>query len=273
MNLVSFNNFLIDIFTSIENLIFSNLDNILFINTDIINDFNFKSFLGPSVQNGLLLISKSLFLGLLLFFILNYVLSHLIYVYSESPQSFIFKSLIFLPCINSSLWICEKIIYIFSILTNIINELIFEIIGSEISFSNLILKITSWFENFNFFTLDGILITLIMIELFSVFIFYSIRYITCKILILLSPFAFLSLINDKTSFLFKTWLQLFISLLFTQIIVLIVLFLSFSFDFYSGDIISKITFLSLIIVISKCYKNLKHFFSFSSYCKSVYTNQ
>ena len=68
---------------------------------------------------------------------------------------------------------------------------------------------------------------------------YSLRYIFIKVFVLITPFAFLSLILSNTSWFFKAWLKNLFSLLFIQIIVSIILLLMFSVDFSNTDLFSK----------------------------------
>lgn len=64
-----------------------------------------------------------------------------------------------------------------------------------------------------------------------------------KIFILLTPFSILTLINQSTSWLFKTWLRTTLSLLFQQSFIAIILLLIFSFNFSSDNIISKLMYI------------------------------
>ena len=61
-----------------------------------------------------------------------------------------------------------------------------------------------------------------------------------KVFILITPFAILSLINESTSWFFKTWLRTVLSLLFQQSLVAIILLIIFSFSFSSNNIISQL---------------------------------
>lgn len=167
---------------------------------------------------------------------------------------------------NSSLWICTQIINLFSLITNSICEIGYLINGYEISFSNLInqinLSLYPSIEHFDIFSFDGIIKICISIGIAYILFTYSIRYIMCKVLVLLSPFAFMSLINNQTDGFFKGWLKQFLILLFMQIFVAIVLVLGFSLDFTSGETLSKLIYFSIIIIIAKCNSNIKDLFSF-----------
>ena len=54
--------------SSIDNNLYSLLDDITFISSDILRDKNFENIFGTSTSNGILLISNSLLLGIILLF-------------------------------------------------------------------------------------------------------------------------------------------------------------------------------------------------------------
>ncbi len=78
------------------------------------------------------------------------------------------------------------------------------------------------------FSLNGILASTLYLSSFSLALNFALRYILIKVLILLSPFAFLCLINQPTYNLFKSWAKSFFAILFLQIIVSIILLLPFA---------------------------------------------
>lgn len=256
------NSILFKIFLSINNTIYSSLDNILFINSDILNDIKFNQIFGSDSTNGILLVANSLIFGIILFYILSYTLSHLIYFKIDSPIQFIFKCIIFIACMNSSLWICEKIICLITIVSDSIKELGSIIIGSEINISNLINQFNLYtsFENFDVFSFNGLLKITISIISIYILIVYSIRFIICKILILLSPFAFSSLIFNHSDGFFKSWLKQLLIMLSMQILVALALVLGFCIDF-DDSVLSKSLFISILIIIAKCNFYIKELFS------------
>lgn len=154
----SLNSIFFKFFSSIDNTAYSVLDDILFLDSDIVSGSKFQQIFGTDSTNGLLLLANSLIFGIVLFYILRFALSHLIYSKIDSPYQFIFKCIIFIACMNSSLWICEKIINFVSLVSDSICEIGYLINGSEITFSNLINNINSALyteiETFNIFSFD-----------------------------------------------------------------------------------------------------------------------
>lgn len=104
-----------------------------------------------------------------------------------------------------------------------------DLFGKEISFITFTNELKKTLNNnSDIFSLDGILASTLYISSFSLVINFALRYVLMKILIVLSPFVFLCLINQTTEGFFKSWLKCFFSLLILQVIVAIILLLSFT---------------------------------------------
>ena len=88
---------------------------------------------------------------------------------------------------------------------------------------------------------------------------YSLRYIMIKVFVLLTPFAFLSLTLDLTSWFFKSWFRNLFSLLFIQIIVSIVLLLLFSLDFSTSNLLNKFIYVGGIYALIKANSFVREF--------------
>ena len=138
---------------------------------------------------------------------------------------------------NSSLWICTQIIDIIALITDLIKSLGESSFGFKISFSVLIDYINSTVylqdSGFSLFSFDGIIKSFTSFGLINLLFTYSLRYIMLQIFILISPFAFLCLINESTSWFFNSWLRSFISMLLVQILIAIILTLGFSLNLSS----------------------------------------
>lgn len=219
------------LFSSINTTIFPELDKLIFLNTDLINSTNMERIIGTNFNTGLLVLAE-FFLSA---FVLYYSVRKFTSFYSghevESPAKFFVKSIFIGSIVFSSFSICTSILQITSEITDFIIELGKNIFNQSISFSNLISKLTQLSPNdtgFNFFSFNGILSSIVSISSLSLIISFSIRYILTKVLVLLSPFSFLCLINMNTSPLFKCWLKSFFSLLLVQIIMALILLISFA---------------------------------------------
>ena len=239
-------------FSSIDENLYSILDKLVFINTDILSDINIKNILN---SNNIILIANSLIVGFVIYYCIKLLFSHLFYIEIERPYQFIFKILIFTICINFSYFICEQFIYFNDLISSSILQIGKNIFNHNINFSSLIEKINYLINmeknNFNIFSIDGLLKGFISIELFNLVLSYSLRYILIKIFVIMSPFAFLTLINSSTSWFFKSWFRTFLSLLLLQAFVSIIFLIVFSLDVTFNDIFSKLLYISGIYILSK----------------------
>lgn len=277
----SINELFSKLFSSVDNSIYSVLDDITFINPDILSNNAFQKILGNSSSEGILLICNSLLLGFIIYYAINYLISHLIYSKIDSPKQFIFKCVIFIAIMNSSFWICEEIINIVSIITNGISEIGLDLFDSKINFSNFINNINQNIylsqESFSIFSFDGIIKSFTSFGLINLVFTYSLRYIMIQIFVLLSPFAFLSLITNSSEWFFKIWIKTFLSLLLVQILISLILLLSFSIELTQNSNFSKLLYIGIIYALTKSNSYMKELFggislnvnsSFTSFSKN-----
>ena len=260
--LETINTILSSLFSSIDNNIYSILDDITFVSSDLLYDSYFEKILGTSTSNGILLICNAMLFGLTLFYSLQYLLAHFTYKSVESPMQFILKATIFGICINSSYFIIGEILEIFSNITLAIRSIGETLFNKNICFSELILEINNFISTdstLNIFSLDGLLKVFLSTSLLNLVFTYSFRYVMIKIFILLTPFALLSLILEKTSWFFKSWIRNLFSLLFIQIIVAIVLLLLFSMDYSSNNLMIKFIYIGAIYALIKSNSVVREF--------------
>lgn len=260
----SINELFSQMFSSIDNTIYSVLDDITFIKPDILLNRAFENILGTSSSEGILLICNSLVLGFIIYYAINYLISHLIYSKIDSPKQFIFKSIIFIAIMNSSLWICSEIIKIVYLITNSMVQISINLFDSEISFSTFIDNINKciYSDNnvFNLFSFDGIIKSFTSFGLINLIFTYSLRYIMIQIFVLISPFAFLSLITNSSEWFFKVWLKTFVSLLLVQLFIALILLLSFSLEFTKDATISKFLYIGIIYALIRANSYMKELF-------------
>lgn len=189
--------------------------------------------------------------------------SHFTYNKVESPTQFFFKIIIFGLFINFSYFFINEIISFTSNLTLAIRGIGEDLFNKNICFSELILEINNSIlindSTLNIFSLDGIIKASLSTSLLSLVFSYSFRYVMVKIFILLTPFAFLSLILQTTSWFFKSWARNLFSLLFIQIIVSLVLLILFSMDYSSGNLITKFIYIGAIYVLIRANSFVREF--------------
>lgn len=242
------------IFSSIDNSIYSVLDDFTFISTDILTDKYFSNIFGSSSKSGILLISNALVFGYLLYYAFKLLLSHLGVTQVERPAQFILKLIIYTLCMNFSLFICEEIIDLISIISSSIRQVGENLYKNPICFAELIKELNSVIsigESLEIFSLDGIIKSIISVGLLNLVITYAVRYVLIKVFVFISPFAILSLCNKSTSILFKSWFKSFISLMLVQVFVAIILLLIFSLDFETNSTFSKFILIGAIFILIK----------------------
>lgn len=232
------------LFSSIDNSIYKVLDELVFIDSDILNHSIFEKIFGTNTSNGLLVIANSLLIGFALYYGIRLLYSYYMNLQIERPYQFIFKLLIFGIVMNCSFSICQQFLELNSFISQAIQGLGRNLFGCDISFSELIHQLNDVisFEEteFNIFSFDGLMKGFISFGLFNLIFSYSLRFVLVKLFVLLTPFAILSLINQSTSWFFKTWFRTILSLLLQQSLVAIILLLLFSVDLSSSDILSKL---------------------------------
>ncbi len=262
--LTSINELFSQMFSSIDNTIYSTLDHLTFINTDILKNNSFQNILGSSASEGILLICNSLVLGFIIYYSINYLISHLTYSQIDNPKQFIFKAIIFISIMNSSLWICEQIINIIYIITSCIFSIGENLFDTQITFSNFIDNINKNLylseNSLNIFSFDGIIKSFTSFGMINLVFTYSLRYIMVQIFILMSPFAFLSLITNSSEWFFKVWIKTFLSLLLVQILISFILLLSFSIEITSSSMLSKFLYIGIIYALTRANIYIKELF-------------
>lgn len=252
------------LFSSIDNNIYSILDELTFITPNVLSNNTFNKILGASSYDGILLICNSLVLGFIIYYAITYLLSHLTYSKVDSPKQFIFKCIIFISIMNSSLWICEEIINIISLINTSLSDIGYNIFGINISFSTFIDNINKHIylsnTSFSILSFDGIIKSFTSFGLISLLFTYALRYIMIQIFILISPFAFLSLINSSSEWFFKIWIKSFFSLLVVQLLISIILLFSYSIDITGQTILSKVLYVGVLYALTRANLFTKEIF-------------
>ncbi len=257
------NNLFSSLFSSIDNSLYLILDDLLFISPNIFNDKNLEKILGSFNSSGLILICNSLLIGFVIYYVFFLLLSHFTFSQVQRPVQFLIKLFLCSVAINSSLFILEQFITLFSNLTLAIRE-----VGEILFTKNICLS--TFIENFNstiyldgsslnIFSLDGLIKSFISVGLLNLALSYSIRYILIKVFIIFSPFAFISLLNNKTLWIFKSWIKLFLSLLSLQLLISLILLVSFSIDFDISDTFSKFIYIGSIYSLIRANSFIKDF--------------
>lgn len=256
------NTLISNLFSSIDNNLYSILDDLVFINSDIMKNPHLVSIFNEDASSSLIVIANSLVIGFLIYYSMSYLLSHFTFTNIQNPMQIIFKLILCTIAINFSYFFCNQIVFLNSTVSLAIREVGENIFSHEICFSSLLNTLTVInYDNqlvVSFFSFDGIIKSIISIGLLNLSLSYSLRYVMVLVFILISPFAFLSLILPNTSWIFKTWLKTFLSLLFLQLLIPLILIVSFSFN-NSSDMLSHLIHIGSIYALTKANHYIKEF--------------
>lgn len=243
-----------NLFSSIDNNIYAILDDIVFIKKDIIQDGIIEKILGNNMYSGITMIANALLVGFSIYYAIRYLFS----VYSNSqverPYQFIFKLIMVSICVNSSQFICEQILNINFLLSGAIRSIGENLLNTNISFENLIIKINSVYyieNNLNVFSFDGMIKSFTSFGLFNLLFSYSLRFIIIKLFILLTPLMMITLLNTSTAWIFKSWLKSIISILIVQSVISIILLLIFTTNYIDNNTLSKLIYVGSIYALIK----------------------
>lgn len=260
-NIINAINIIFDnLFTSIDSNLYKQLDNLVFIDSSILNDKLFYKLFGTNASNGILLIANSLLIGILIYFSIKFLMTNFTNTRIESPTQFVFKMIIFGIFMNSSFFIVEQILNINSNICQAIRSIGEDIFHHDINFSKLIESMSSSItEGKDIFSMDGLIKGTLTFSLVSLVFSYALRYVILKVLILITPFSFLSLMTEGTSWFFRSWCKNVFSLLFIQLIVDIVLLILFSMDYDSNNLLYKLIYVGGIYTLIKANSIAREF--------------
>lgn len=243
------------LFSSIDSSLYSALDSISFIDTSILTSPYFEKIFGTSSSSGILMIANSLLIGFILYYIAKHILSNFSIGHSQNPYQFLIKIILIGICMNGSFFLCEQIININSLLSASIREIGKNFLHTDICFSNLINILNSIViieeDIQTFFSIDGIIKTIVSVSFINLIFIYSIRYVLLKVLVLISPFAILSLSTPSSSNFFKSWLKSLLSLLFLETFSSLILIVMFSIEYSPSDLVSKILFVGSVFALMR----------------------
>lgn len=246
------------LFSSLDKSLYSLLDKSVFVNEEILSDSFFNTIFQSSF--GLPTIANAILIGFVLYYCFRLSFSQFTGNRIEKPYQFLGKVMVISICINFSTFLCEELLKINGLFTDSIRILGKAVTKQDISFNNLItnsIYLSNSPNNFNLFSLEGMLKSFFSIGLISLLFSYSIRYILIKLFVLLSPFALLSLVNSSTIWFFKSWMRTLFSLLFVQVFISLILVLLFSLNTKSSDLFSQISYISTIFILTKANGYIK----------------
>lgn len=250
------------LFKTLENQIYDILDKILVITPDVLKQESIKGmFLGKG-KDTILLIANTM----LLFYLIHYIIKQLICLYNGNEMQniwkFVIKIVIVFCLISNSYYICEQILTLFSLFTDIISSLLKDISGKGITFSLLkdrILLVDD-IKKADLLSLSGIIKSMLSVGTVSILVNFSIRYVTIIFLIIISPFAFLTITSESTKGIFYSWIKILIINLFIQVIVKFIIVIPAMYK-STNDVMYKVILLGAIYIIYRINPFVREIFS------------
>lgn len=251
------------LFSSIDNRLYPLLDDITFISEDFLNHSFLENILGSSSQNGIILIANSILIGFIIYYAISSFISYFTFSPHQKPISFIFKLFLYTILMNFSFFFCEQLISLNSLISLSFRSLGEALFSRPICFATFIEELNSIIsiggEDFNLFCIDGIMRSFISFGLFNLVFTYSLRYVMLKIFVLISPFAILTLVLDKTSWFFKAWFRSFLTLLLVQNLISLILLVAFSVNF-EDSFFSQLLYVGCIYALIRANSYVRQIF-------------
>lgn len=237
------------------------LDKLIFVDNTITTDSYFEKIFGTSPTNGVLMLTNCLLLAFILYYCIKLIVAPFTGNEVESPSRFILRIIIAAITMNFSLEICNLLINGTNQISDFFLSLGSSIFKKEISFETLISSLnTNGLDNFNAFSLHGILSSILSISSFSLLLSFSLRYILIKLLILASPFAFLCLSTKATEGFLRSWYKSFLSMLLLQIVLSALLIIPYALlKEDSSSLFNKILLIGSISALLKSGQLVKEF--------------
>lgn len=248
------------IFKSVEGEVFEKLDNLLILDTKILKQEPLKTLFIDAKDEGLIVLSTAF----IIFFFIYYILVRLISMYNgedtENIFKYILRIIICVICSICSPFICEQILLLNGMLTDVIASVGQTLVKEEICFEALrevVINLDSYMQS-DALSIDGIIKGVISFGATAILISFSIRYVTVIFLIMVSPLAIMFISSSATYGIFKSWIKMLLTNLFVQNIVVIILMFPLVIKGANSDMF-KIVLLGSIYLLYKINNFTKDF--------------
>lgn len=222
------NNILNIFYSSIKSQGYDFINKISIISPKIFEKEPLKSIFISKNLNNMILILNVIISGVVLYYVFKSIIS----LYSSTSINniyyFVIKIIMISIISSNSLYICKEIININYMLSDTTKTFLEEVSNKKIDYSFLEDNISTLDDFFNLADkggINGLKDMLICIYILALVIFFSIRYVVVNLCIIISPFVFLCLINDKSKSIFYFWAKILVFNLLIQIVNYIVIYI------------------------------------------------
>lgn len=225
-NIISvINTLLQNIFSAVDGELFDILDSLVMINKDILLTEPIEKLGFKSEDNSIILIALTFITMFAIFFGIKRLINMYNAGSTKDTAKFILRVVICTILMMSSYFLIETVLNINELFGDVLKNIGEEITDKEISFVTLketILELEKDMTD-TAISLDGVIKGMVSFGVVSLVFTFAIRYVTVIFLILISPIAIMLAINDSTFVIFVKWCKLFITNLFIQNAVLLVI--------------------------------------------------
>ena len=230
-NIISAINIILEkIFKSVEKDVFKGLDDFLIINEKILEKEPLKTLFVNGSEDGLVLLSISF----VIFFFIYYIIVRMIAMYNGENVDNIFKYMLRIAlcviCSACSLFLCEQILTLNGLLSEVIASIGQDLTGNNICFESLreVVVNVSKYMSEEALSIDGVIKGVISFGATTLLITFAIRYVTVIVLTILSPIAIMFAASSATYGIFKSWWKMLLANLVIQDVVIVVLMIPLS---------------------------------------------
>lgn len=249
------------IFKSVEGEVFKGLDDLLIINEKILDKEPLKTLFVKSDGEGLMILAMSF----IIFFLVYYVIARTIAMYNGENVYNVFKYMLRVVvcaiCSVSSLFLCEQVLNINGLLTEVIANIGKDLTGEKICFESLrevVLSLDEYMSQ-EALSIDGIIKGVISFGATTILITFAIRYVTLIFLILISPMTIMFSASSATYGIFKSWIKMLCGNLLVQNVVVVILMIPLSVKDMDNDLF-KIILVGSIYLLYRINNFSKEFF-------------
>lgn len=257
------------IFKSVEGEVFKTLDDIYIISNEVLKKEPLKNLFHSELNSNIILLLSSFIILFSIFYLIIYAVSLYNGNEQESIFKFIFRVGFCLLASLSSYYLCELVLSLNGILTEIISSIGKDLTGQEICFESLkeaILNLDEYMSE-EFLSIDGMIKGVISFGATTILISFAIRYVTVIALILVAPVVIMLASSDLTQSIFLSWIKLFLTNIFMQNIVVVILIIPLAFKHYDSNMY-KIVLIGSIYLLYKINNFSKEILDFRKVIKS-----
>lgn len=214
-----------NIFSAVDGELFDILDSLVMIDKDILLTEPIKKLGFKSEDNSIILLALTFITMFAIFFGVRRLINMYNAGAGKDTAKFILRVVVCTILMMSSYFLIETVLDINKLFGDALKNIGEEVADKEISFITLketILELEKDMTD-TALSLDGVIKGMVSFGVVSLVFTFAIRYVTVIFLIIISPIAIMLAINDSTFGIFVKWCKTFITNLFIQNIVILVI--------------------------------------------------